>query len=149
MRKSVKATILCVAVALSLVGCTSTTNPISTPSAGGGAAVTTPSAPDARIEITPAASESVAPTTPIVVKVTDGTLDSVTVTNPAKGSKVSGDLSADKTTWTSKEPLAYGTAYDVAASATNASGKKTERDDKVNTLAPKAQAYPSFIPAPS
>ena len=41
---------------------------------------------------------------PVVVRASNGTLDAVTVTNP-DGKEVTGSLSADRTTWTSGEPL--------------------------------------------
>jgi hypothetical protein len=101
------------------------------------------------VEITPSDPAAVSPTDPIVAKVTGGTLDSVTVTNSAKGTKVKGSFSADKTSWTTSEPLAYAAAYEVVADAVGTDGKKVEQKITVNTLAPKAQAFPSFIPAPS
>jgi lipoprotein-anchoring transpeptidase ErfK/SrfK len=91
----------------------------------------------------------VLPTAPITVKASGGTLDTVTVTNSAKGTKVKGSLSDDKTTWTSSEPLAYAASYDVVADTLAADGKKSEQKSTVKTIAPKVQAFPSFIPAPS
>src|SRR3954464_6421066 len=61
-----------------------------------------PSAPPVKVDVTPA-GDSVSPVNPVGVKATGGTLDSVTVTNSAKGTKVKGDYSADKTTRTSSE----------------------------------------------
>jgi len=97
----------------------------------------------------PDEASTVTPTTPIVVKATGGTLGAVTVTNPAKGTKVKGAYSADKTSWTSSEPLGYGIVYQVAVDAMDGAGGKASRTAKVTTLTPKAQAYPSFIPPPS
>lgn len=105
--------------------------------------------PAVKVQVTPAGEEKIAPMTPVVVKATDGTLDTVTVTNPAKGTTVNGAFSADKTSWTSSEPLAYGTAYQVVAEAADKNGKKVEQKATVTTLSPKAQAFPSFIPPPS
>lgn len=90
-----------------------------------------------------------APTKPIVVHATGGTLDAVTVTNSAKGTKVKGSFSGDKTSWTSSEVLAYGASYDVVADGVSPDGRKAERKSTVKTLTPKATAFPSFIPAPS
>jgi lipoprotein-anchoring transpeptidase ErfK/SrfK len=101
------------------------------------------------MQVTPDETSTVTPTTPIVVKATGGTLDAVTVTNSTKGTKVKGAYSADKTSWTSGEPLGYGTVYEVVADATDGAGGKAARTAKVKTLTPKAQAYPSFIPPPS
>ncbi|GAB3914199.1 Ig-like domain-containing protein [Kibdelosporangium lantanae] len=119
--------------------------PTGSPGASGGGA---PAAQPVKIDITPA-GDNISPVNPVVVKASGGTIDTVTVTNSAKGTKVKGDLSADKSTWTASEPLAYGTSYDVAVSAVTPDGKKSDQTSTVKTLAPKATAFPSFIPAPS
>lgn len=106
------------------------------------------SAAEVKFDITPG-GDAVSPTMPIVVKALGGTLDTVTVTNSGKGTKVKGSLSDDKTTWTSGEPLAYGATYDVVAEATSPDGKKSEQKSSVKTVAPKSTAFPSFVPAPS
>jgi lipoprotein-anchoring transpeptidase ErfK/SrfK len=107
---------------------------------------TKPAAPAAQVSISP--GDQVSPMTPIVVKATNGKLTTVTVTNAAKGNAVKGDLSPDGLTWTSSEPLGYGSTYNIVADANNADGKKTEQKGTFTTLTPKAQAYPSFTPAP-
>jgi lipoprotein-anchoring transpeptidase ErfK/SrfK len=132
-------TVTLVAAAALVAGCTSTTS--GNPNAAGRG----PGGPGVQVQVTPDAATPVSPTTPIVVKAVGGTLDAVTVTNPTKGTKVKGGFSDDKTSWTSGEPLAYGTAYQVVAKAAGGAEQKAV----VNTLKPKAQAYPSFIPAPS
>ncbi|TCO64506.1 L,D-transpeptidase [Actinocrispum wychmicini] len=111
---------------------------------GGGSAAP----PAVKIDITPA-GDNVSPTNPVVVKATGGALQSVTVTNSAKGTQVKGNYSGDKTSWTSSEPLAYNASYNVVASAATTDGKKADQNSTVKTLAPKATAFPSFIPAPS
>jgi lipoprotein-anchoring transpeptidase ErfK/SrfK len=113
-----------------------------------GSSSTSPEAPAVKIDVTPA-GDNISPVNPVVVKASGGTLDSVTVTNSAKGTKVKGSYSDDKTTWTASEPLAYNAAYAVAVSAVTGDGKKTDQNSTVKTLAPKATAFPSFIPAPS
>lgn len=136
-----------VVAAVLLTGCTSATTS-GTPAAGNGGGEQQATAA-ATVQITPAETEEASPATPIVVTAKDGTLDEVTITNSAKGNKVKGELSADKLTYTTAEPLGYGSAYQVVASATGPDGKKVEQKGTVNTLKPKSQAYPSFIPAPS
>src|ERR1700716_955258 len=76
-----------------------------------------------------------------------GKLTTVTMTNTAKGNTVKGALSADGLTWTSGEPLGYGSTYSVVADAVNADGTKIEQTSSVSTLSPAAQAYPAMIPA--
>ncbi|HEY2172480.1 MAG TPA: Ig-like domain-containing protein [Mycobacteriales bacterium] len=88
------------------------------------------------------------PTDPIVVKVDKGTLKSVVVTSP-QGKQVSGAYGADKTTWSTNEPLGYAKAYAVSADAVAKTGGAVHRTGTVHTLSPQAQAYPSFIPPPS
>jgi lipoprotein-anchoring transpeptidase ErfK/SrfK len=104
--------------------------------------------PAVKIDVTPA-GDNVSPVNPVVVKATGGTLDAVTVTNSAKGTKVKGSFSADKTSWTSSEPLAYNASYAIVADGVTGDGKKAEQNVTVKTLAPKATAFPSFIPPPS
>ncbi|MET0235848.1 MAG: Ig-like domain-containing protein [Kibdelosporangium sp.] len=101
-----------------------------------------------RIDFGPG-TDTVSPTTPVTVKASGGTIDTVTVTNSVKGTTVKGSLSDDKKTWTSSEPLAYAASYDVVADAVAPDGRKAEQKSTVKTVAPKATAFPSFIPAPS
>lgn len=139
--------------ALMVAGCTSGSgggNNASGKSGGDGSGPTTPAAPPVSISVTPAASSApVSPTTPIVVKATNGTLSNVTVTNPTKGTTVTGAFSPDKTTWTSNEALGYGTTYQVDATGTGKDGKTTDQKGSVTTLTPKAQVEPNMIPAPA
>jgi lipoprotein-anchoring transpeptidase ErfK/SrfK len=106
-------------------------------------------APAVNITIDPAGNAPVSPKTPVVVKAANGTLTKVTVTNHAKGNAVAGSLSADKTIWTSTEPLGYGASYDVVADGTDTAGKTREQTGTVQTVTPSATAYPSLIPAPT
>ncbi|HEX3650679.1 MAG TPA: Ig-like domain-containing protein [Pseudonocardiaceae bacterium] len=102
----------------------------------------------AAVTITPN-TKDVNPTTPIVVKADHGTLSSVTMVNTVKGTHVTGDFSADKTTWTSNEDLGYGATYSVSAVAANTDGRSVTRQSTVSTLSPAKVAYPNMIPAPS
>nr|CEL16190.1 ErfK/YbiS/YcfS/YnhG family protein [Kibdelosporangium sp. MJ126-NF4] len=118
------------------------------PGAPGVAGSPSAAADEVKLEIGPG-GDNILPTKPIVVHATGGTLDAVTVTNSGKGTKVKGSFSDDKTSWTSSEVLAYGAAYDVVADGVAPDGKKSGQKSTVKTLAPKATAFPSFIPAPS
>jgi lipoprotein-anchoring transpeptidase ErfK/SrfK len=125
-------------------------NAIPGANSGGGPTASSPAAPAVSVSITPAADATdINPVTPIVVKATNGTLTEVTVSNTAKGTKVDGTLSADKTTWTSKDDLGYGSTYNIDAHAADSSGKTIEQQGKVTTLSPAKQANPNLIPAPS
>jgi lipoprotein-anchoring transpeptidase ErfK/SrfK len=111
--------------------------------AGGGGG--TDAAP-AAVAIQPAANAaSVAPSNPVVVKATGGTLTTVAVTGPA-GKRVGGALDAAKTSWTSKDKLAFGTAYKVSATATNPAGKATTTSSTFSTVKAKAQIFPAVAP---
>jgi lipoprotein-anchoring transpeptidase ErfK/SrfK len=83
------------------------------------------------------------------VHVTQGRATKVTVTNKASGTAVAGTLAADGSTWTSTAPLAYAAGYTVGVDAAGADGAASHQDLAVSTLAPAAQAFPSFIPPPS
>lgn len=71
----------------------------------------------------------------VVVKVTNGTLQQVTVT--AKGKPVAGRMSADKTSWRSRT-LVPGASYQVAAIAANPKGESTTATSKFKTLTPSS-----------
>jgi lipoprotein-anchoring transpeptidase ErfK/SrfK len=145
------------AAALMLVGCssTSTGTPTSTggnggSGAGSGASGQTSTVADAVVSITPASTGgSVNPATPIVVKATGGTLTSVTVTNTAKGTRVSGDLSADRTTWTSNIHMGFGATYSVTAVSQNSAGKTTTQQSTISTISAAKLAYANMIPGPT
>jgi lipoprotein-anchoring transpeptidase ErfK/SrfK len=84
---------------------------------------------------------------PVVVRAANGTLDAVTVTNP-DGKEVTGALSADRTTWTSGEPLGYGRSYRIEAAARDTAGLATSSSSSFTTVAPAATIFPSFEPPP-
>jgi lipoprotein-anchoring transpeptidase ErfK/SrfK len=102
----------------------------------------------AAVAIEPAAASGISPSTPIVVKATNGKLTAVTVTS-GKGKTVAGEFSPDKLSWTSTEVLGYGGTYQVKADAQNADGKPAEKTAQVTTLTPKKQANANLIPAPA
>jgi len=84
---------------------------------------------------------------PVVVRAANGTLDAVTVTNP-DGKEVAGALSADRTTWTSVEPLGYGRSYRIEAAARDTAGLAASSSASFTTVAPAATIFPSFEPPP-
>jgi lipoprotein-anchoring transpeptidase ErfK/SrfK len=93
------------------------------------------------------------PARPIVVHVTNGRAQHVTVTDARTGTAISGTLALDGTTWISTVPLAYATSYTVAVDTVGAmpdlSATAGHVDLTVATVAPLRQAYPSFVPPPS
>ena len=84
---------------------------------------------------------------PVVVRAANGTLDAVTVTNP-DGKEVTGALSADRTTWTSGDPLGYGRSYRIEAAARDTDGLATSSSASFTTVQPIATIFPSFEPPP-
>jgi lipoprotein-anchoring transpeptidase ErfK/SrfK len=103
--------------------------------------------PGPAIQITPVDAEGINPRTPIVVH-TGGTLGAVSVVNTATGALLTGALSKDDRTWTSTEPLGYGSSYRVAVTAIGRHGATASQTGTVTTLSPAAQAFTSVVPAP-
>jgi lipoprotein-anchoring transpeptidase ErfK/SrfK len=66
-------------------------------------------------------ANGVDPTQPATVSVKDGTLEQVTLTDPA-GKAVDGALNADRTSWSSSGELRYDTVYTWNGTATGAAG---------------------------
>ncbi|MGH3849487.1 MAG: L,D-transpeptidase, partial [Pseudonocardiaceae bacterium] len=62
-------------------------------------------------------ASDVTPTAPVRVTVRDGELDTVSLADP-DGKAVAGQFAADKSSWTSTEPLRYATTYSWSGSAT-------------------------------
>lgn len=110
---------------------------------------TPPPAPLARLSVSPAANAtSVGPRTPVTIKVTDGTLRSVRVTNP-QGERVTGSRNHARTAWTSDEVLGYGRTYRVRAVATNADGKRVHLRSSFTTVTPGDYTAAYILPSPS
>lgn len=62
-------------------------------------------------------ASGVTPTAPVRVMVRDGALDAVSLTDP-DGKAVAGQLSSDRSSWASTEPLRYATTYSWSGTAT-------------------------------
>lgn len=83
----------------------------------------------------------VSPVVPVKVAVAHGELAKVSLVNP-DGKVVKGAVSADKTTWSSSEPLGYGKTYTLSALAMNAAGKTTETSSSFTTVQPNNYTMP-------
>lgn len=70
-----------------------------------------------------------------------GKLTDVAVT--AAGAAVPGSFNADRTSWSSTGRLAFGTRYQVAATADNGAGEKTEGTSAFATAKAAAQIFPA------
>jgi lipoprotein-anchoring transpeptidase ErfK/SrfK len=95
------------------------------------------------LTITPAASaKNVSPRERIVVAVTGGTLQKVTVT--AAGKTVAGSLDTDQTTWRSSGSLGYGKTYAVAVTAVDSNGVAAQKTSSFSTVKPSSTAAVTF-----
>lgn len=92
--------------------------------------------PAAKIALQPAAgAKDVNPVAPVKVTVSDGTIESLTLTNPA-GKKVAGKLSADRRSWTVGEPLGFGKTYTWTGTAADADGGEKDIAGTFTTVTP-------------
>src|SRR3954471_22436726 len=96
-----------------------------------------PSAPAAVLSYAPGAEATAASVrAPATVTVADGTLAEAGLTN-AKGEAVKGKFNADRTRWTSTEPLAYGSTYTWTGTASGADGVALPLAGSFSTVKPK------------
>lgn len=140
---------------LTLSACTTTHNTGQEQSPAGHAESSAPidptsSAPPASARPAPAAqlvesprngTQGVNPIAPVSVKVVDGTLTSVAMTN-GEGKSVKGEISGDKRMWKVAEDLGYGKSYTVTAKAVNAAGKPVVHTSQFTTLTPDNMTMP-------
>jgi lipoprotein-anchoring transpeptidase ErfK/SrfK len=92
--------------------------------------------PTATLAFSPAVGATgIAPGDPAQVTVTDGTLADVTLTD-SDGEAVPGSFSADRTSWTSSEPLAYDTTFTWGGTATGADGVAVPVAGTFSTVSP-------------
>lgn len=102
-----------------------------------------PSAPPVDVTFTPVADATdVLPGSPVVVAVSGGTLQNVSVA--AGGKALAGALDADGRTWRSSDPLSYGLTYTVTASALDAKGTAVQKTCSFTTVKPSATASITF-----
>jgi lipoprotein-anchoring transpeptidase ErfK/SrfK len=93
--------------------------------------------PSATLAYTPGVDASgVDPRASATVAVTDGKLDSVTLTGP-DGKAVEGEPTADRTEWSSTTELGYGTTYTWSGSATGRDGAAVPVQGAFTTLKPQ------------
>jgi lipoprotein-anchoring transpeptidase ErfK/SrfK len=104
-----------------------------------------PHGPKITLNLKDGASD-VAPNKPVEVRISDGKLESVKVTNPA-GKEVKGALAGEGTIWKSAEPLGYDRKYTVTAKGSG-NGGKSDLKASFTTLHPDQTVYPSFFPPP-
>ena len=153
---AVRAAAVAGALVALVAGCTSGGGSTAAQAAGTGGAgkrsaapTTTPPAAPARLTITPRNGSADQPvTTPVTVRAVGGTVSTVSLRN-ADGKLVAGTFSADRTTWTSTEPLGYDKDYSLAAAAANADGRTTRSTSAFSTVTPRTFTLPYLFPGGS
>ncbi|MCU1574640.1 MAG: putative exported protein [Micrococcaceae bacterium] len=91
-------------------------------------------------------AEQVNPAAPVVVRATNGTLKSVTVTERKTGAVVGGQTSPDQATWTSTGELAFDTSYTVSYAALDAAGQEVRKTQTFNTVPASHEADAAVYP---
>ena len=143
------------AVSALAAGCTSTTADQAEQAAPGadkpsaGAPSSSAAAPESAVVVASNVRRAgVAVDKTVTFTAEEGTFESVDVTAGQKGKKLAGDLSADKTSWSSTQRLEPGTRYRVATTAVDADGIKATKTSTFRTeaLSLAQQTYPSFVP---
>jgi lipoprotein-anchoring transpeptidase ErfK/SrfK len=102
-----------------------------------------PVAAAAVISVNPASAGKISPSDPVSVKIANGTLSSVKMTNP-QGKVVKGAVSSDGSTWTLGEDLGYDKTYKISAAGHNADGIAVTKTASVTTLHPNNMTMPSI-----
>ncbi|GAB3573346.1 L,D-transpeptidase LdtMt5 [Amycolatopsis endophytica] len=98
----------------------------------------------AKVSVQPGdGAKDVAPGDAAQVTVTDGELQTVTLTNP-DGKQVAGELSADKRSWTVTEDLGYGKTYTWSGTALGQDGKQATVAGSFSTVSPRKQLSASL-----
>ncbi|MEO9139993.1 MAG: Ig-like domain-containing protein [Jatrophihabitans sp.] len=103
----------------------------------------TPTPTPAIITTSAGATQQINPVTPVTVSIAHGTLTSVTMTNAA-GTKVTGALSPDRTSWHDTEDLGYGKTYAIIAVGKNDEGMPVTKRESVTVISPTNQTAVSL-----
>lgn len=150
-RKAVVGAIGLAVAGVMLAACSSGSSNASGGSGASGSqsATTTPSGPPVNIAISPSNATVMNPSEPIVVKATNGTLKTVTVTNTKTGKVVNGSFTSDKTSWTSTDDLGFGATYSVDAIGANPQGSTSEQKTTNTTINPSVKSNTNMFPAPA
>jgi lipoprotein-anchoring transpeptidase ErfK/SrfK len=100
-----------------------------------------PPRPQARVSILPGdKATNISPTLPVSVRVTGGMLLQIALTNP-DGKAVAGNLSADRHSWISTEPLGYGKTYTWSGSAAGPDRLPVPVAGSFTTVKPRQQLH--------
>ena len=130
--------------ALTLGACSSEPTVSASGTSGGGPTQPAATPKPAKLTVSPAAgAQDVPPGEPVGIKVADGTITSVTLTNP-DGKQVQGQASPDKTSWSTTEELGYGKTYTWSGQATGSDGKNVPISGSFTTVTPRRQMQGSL-----
>ncbi|MDT7804283.1 MAG: hypothetical protein QOI78_7716 [Actinomycetota bacterium] len=126
-------------IGLTVAGCSSGTPSGESPSATTSTPAPKPVVKPAVLTLSPAKdAKDVAPGEPVTVAVADGKVGDVKLTG-ADGKAVGGKPRADGAGWDSAEPLGYGKAYKLTATATGTDGKPVTAESSFTTVKPARQ----------
>ncbi|MER2133652.1 MAG: Ig-like domain-containing protein [Arthrobacter sp.] len=81
-----------------------------------------------------------------VLKVENGTIESVSLAPAAGGADVAGEFAAGESEWTASEPLQFNTEYTFAFTLADASGKTTTASQTFHTVTPPNEANAFMAP---
>jgi lipoprotein-anchoring transpeptidase ErfK/SrfK len=108
--------------------------------------VASPVVAPAKVDITPAAAaKQVNPASPVSVKVTDGRIESVTLTSTS-GEAVEGTFAGDGSSWTATAPLKFNTEYSYTYVVTDSAGRETTATQSFNTVSSTHEADAAIYP---
>lgn len=138
-RVRVQVLVIAGVIGLTATGCSSSPPAEPGPSASPTSSTAAPVAKPAVLSLAPAKdAKDVAPGEPVTVTVADGKVGDVKLTG-ADGKVVAGKVRADGAGWDSAEPLGYGKAYKLTATATGADGKQVVTESNFTTVKPARQ----------
>ena len=117
-----------------------------TTSAGESTPPSTPPPPPAKVAASPAFGDhDISPSQPIKISVANGTITTLTMTNP-DGKAVTGKIAVDGKSWMLGEDLGYDRTYRVSGSVKGANGATVPVTGSYTTVSPADQITTSVSP---
>ncbi len=111
-------------------------------STGDGDAPSTSSPQSAQLTLSHTAdAKNVSPADPVTVQISNGSLETVSLTN-STGKQVRGEFDAEKKAWRSTEELGFGKKYTVVAAGAGTDGKRLEETRTFTTVSPRNFTLP-------
>jgi lipoprotein-anchoring transpeptidase ErfK/SrfK len=108
--------------------------------------VASPVVAPVKVDITPAAAaKQVNPASPASVKVSNGRIESVTLTSTS-GEAVEGTFADDGSSWTATAPLKFDTEYSYTYVVTDSAGRETTATQSFNTVSSTHEADAAIYP---